>query len=430
MDVPPRQKAKLPVSVCLKVNEFLAPDELPGVLHRLPQGGPITYPLFGGEGAAEFLAPFTPEDVCVGGPDQGGPDKQFDELGIAAQEALAAIETGMDAFVAVQLQQEEEREARGSASAPNASGQGSLRRSRTDNEMKELLKTLQVPHYVRRSNTHGQNNCLIDSILLALQDQQYVKPLEVDARAAVCSSIRRHLIEHHDVAPENPDGSQSYLSHEDSFDAICNQLRSEHPDIWFHGIDATRLPIIAVIYDRFHRRQLYDNSGAWAGEMEEVNAPVVSMPMSASENLPEVHIQLYCNTHDDTYGTPYHYEWISFKEEVSEEEEESGMDDDDDDENNPAPLPLLTSDEDNSNDGDNPAAPLPVSGVDNDDENKTDLPLPELPLRTQLSTRSSCVRPCVLKALLRRKTNEQRQTNGKQSISKHNESRAPCLVRA
>ena len=158
-------------------------------------------------------------------------------------------------------------------------------------------------------------------------------------------------------------------------------------------------------------------------------APVVSMPLSASDHLPEVHIQLYCNTHDDAHGTPYHYEWISVDEEVSEEEDESGVDGDDDDENNPAPLPPPTSDEDDGDDEDNPAPPLPVSGLDNDDEDNSNPSLPELPLRTQLSTRSSCVRPCVLKALLRRKTNGQRQTNGKQSISKHNESRAPCLVR-
>ena len=69
----------------------------------MPEGGPVTYPLFGGEGAAEFLASLTPEDVCVGGLDQGGPDQQLDELGTAAQEALAAIETGMDAFIAAQL---------------------------------------------------------------------------------------------------------------------------------------------------------------------------------------------------------------------------------------------------------------------------------------------------------------------------------------
>ena len=97
--------------------------------------------------------------------------------------------------------------------------------------MKELLKTFPVPHFVRESMTHGQNNCLMDSILLALQDKKYIKPLEVRERAAICSSIRRHLIEHHGIEPEAPDGSHSYLSHEDSFDAICNQLRNEHPNI-------------------------------------------------------------------------------------------------------------------------------------------------------------------------------------------------------
>ena len=29
---------------------------------------------------AEFLATLTPEDVCIGGPDQGGPDQQFDVI--------------------------------------------------------------------------------------------------------------------------------------------------------------------------------------------------------------------------------------------------------------------------------------------------------------------------------------------------------------
>ena len=268
---------------------------------------------------------------------------------------------------------------------------GSSRRSRTDSQMKELLKTLQVPHYVRKSNTHGQNNCLIDSILLALQDRSYIKPLAVDARGAICSSIRRHLIEHHDLAAENQDGSQSYLSHEESFDAICNQLRSKHLDIWVDGVDADRLPIVATIFDRFHRRQLYDDSGAWAGELEEMNAQVVSMPLSASDNAPEAHIQLYCNTHDDAYGTPYHYEWISFEASGSEEEEESGMEEDDD-EDNPAPPLLPTSDDDTGDDEDNPAPPVPMSGVDDDDEATPAPPLPELPLRTQPSPRSLCAR--------------------------------------
>ena len=129
------------------------------MLHRVPEGGPVTYPFFGSEGKAEFLAPFTPEDVCVGGQDRCGSDQQFDQPGIAEPKA----QERNDAALAARLQQQELDEAHASDSGPIASGQDSLRRTRTDNDMKELLKTLQVPHYVRKSRTHGQNNCLIDS---------------------------------------------------------------------------------------------------------------------------------------------------------------------------------------------------------------------------------------------------------------------------
>ena len=227
------------------------------------------------------------------------------------EEEAQQIQTDNDAANGAQLQKDKEN---GTASTPNASCQGSLMQdtgSRTDAQMKELLKGLQVPHIVRKSRTHWQHNCLIDSILLALQDKQYINSLEVDERAAVCSSIRRHLIDHHGVEPQAPDGRHSYLSHEDSFGAICNQLRGEHPNIWLDDVDVTRLSIVAVVFDRFQRRQLYDESGTWSAELEVVNEPVVSTPLNASGELTEVCIQLYCNTLADDHGTPYHYEWIS-----------------------------------------------------------------------------------------------------------------------
>ena len=364
VDNQPRQQAKLPISLCLKINEFLAPDQWPRFLHRVPEGGPVTYQLFGGEGAAEFLAPYTPEDVCVGGTeDLDAAETEQQLVQIAEEEASSKpsvqatasnietrdkrgqdhiaehekskpaisqapiaqetqqIQTDNDAAIAAQLQQDEEN---GTASTPNASCQSSLMQdagSRTDGQMKELLKGLQMPHIVRKSRTHGQHNCLIDSILLALQDKQYINPLEVDERAAVCSSIRRHLIDHHGVEPPAPDGRHSYLSHEDSFDAICNQLRGEHPNIWLDDVDVTRLSIVAVVFDRFQRRQLYDESGTWSAELEDVNEPVVSTPLNATGELTEVCIQLYCNTLADDHGTPYHYEWISVEAGRSEEED-------------------------------------------------------------------------------------------------------------
>ena len=71
------------------------------MLHRVGEGGPVTYPLFGGEGAADFLAPFLPQDVCVGGPEQ-----QLDELSIAAQ-ATQSIQIAADASFAAQMPDEE-----------------------------------------------------------------------------------------------------------------------------------------------------------------------------------------------------------------------------------------------------------------------------------------------------------------------------------
>ena len=87
------------------------------MLHRVPEGGPVTYPFLSREGKDEFLAPFRPGDVCVGG--------------------------------RAKLHQGEPHEVQENDSAPIASGQSSLMNSRTDDEMKELLRTLQPPHYVR-----------------------------------------------------------------------------------------------------------------------------------------------------------------------------------------------------------------------------------------------------------------------------------------
>ena len=348
----------------------------------------FTKPSVNATDEAEIVAPHTQENACAISPEQDGSDQQIDGLSTAAQEPLDAIKkTSIDALIAAQLQQDEEEKACGRASAPKTLDETTFRRSRSDNEMKELLRTLQTPHYVRPSKTHGQNNCLIDSTLLALHDQDYIKPLTISKRAAICSSIRRYLVDHTDVAPEHPDGRQSYLSHEDSLDAICGQLRTEHKDIWMDGLDPTRLPIVVVMFDRFQRRQLYDESGAWAAELEELNAPVLSKAPSAEEHLRDAQIQLYCNTHEDDVGTPYHYEWIATEAGISKGgEEESGMEDDNDETNDP--------DEDYVDDEDeNPAAPWLMPDTDDDDNKANAAPaMPILPLRTLKSSRSPCAR--------------------------------------
>ena len=152
-----------------------------------------------------------------------------------------------------------------------------------------------------------------------------------------------------------------------------------------------RLCIVAVVFDRFHRLQIYDAGGAFDGEMKEVNDSVVSTPLSASGELDEICIQLYCNTLNDQHGTPYHYEWISVEANRNEEGEgSSAEDDEDDDYNNPAPHPIFTSDDEDgplplppSDDEEDTAPPSSAPDVDSDQDNYQAPLVPELPLRIQ-----------------------------------------------
>ena len=112
--------------------------------------------------------------------------------------------------------------------------------NRGDVEMKLLLETLTEPHFVRRSRTHGQNNCLIDSVLLSLQAGGHLRRLTRAERASICASARAHLEEQHGVPPISGNGVYPYLSHEDHFDPICTHLR-QVPDIWDPAITPDQL---------------------------------------------------------------------------------------------------------------------------------------------------------------------------------------------
>ena len=235
-----------------------------------------------------------------------------------------------------------------------------------------------------KSKTHGQNNCLIDSILMALQEQHVIRKLDVDARAAVCSSVRRGLIEQHGVEPEDAEYGHAYLSHEESFHHICERLRLDHPDIWSEDINQYALHITAIVSDRTQRRQLYDSNNELDGEVPD-DRPVESKPvieLDASEIPPDpCMLRLYCNTHNDIHCTPYHYEWISCRDEGHSEDEESNVDDDNIDRNSDH-LPLDSSDEngdeDDENEDDhehNPAPPsqrTPMSDMDDSDGDEID----------------------------------------------------------
>jgi hypothetical protein len=49
------EEARLPVPLCVLINTYLASCMCPALLHRVPEGGPVTYPLIGGAGAQDFL---------------------------------------------------------------------------------------------------------------------------------------------------------------------------------------------------------------------------------------------------------------------------------------------------------------------------------------------------------------------------------------
>ena len=121
----------------------------------------------------------------------------------------------MDAVIAAQMQQEEQHGAGDGGPWADHGSSKPQAAPRSDNEMKELLQTLNPLHFVHAFKTHGQNACLIDSMLLALQDQHSIRPLTSEERAVTGDSIRSHLIDGHDVAPPAPDGSHSFLFHEE-----------------------------------------------------------------------------------------------------------------------------------------------------------------------------------------------------------------------
>ena len=53
-----REPPRLPVLVCLAINGYLAPQATPHLLHRVAEGGPVTYVFLGHSNAMSFLAHF------------------------------------------------------------------------------------------------------------------------------------------------------------------------------------------------------------------------------------------------------------------------------------------------------------------------------------------------------------------------------------
>ena len=154
------------------------------------------------------------------------------------------------------------------------------------------------------SETHGRNDCLIDSLLLALHHAGLVIPsLTIEARGSICAVVRRHLVQEHGVPDCN-----GYLEHDRHVPAIFEFLREQQPDIWVDADAVGNVELTVVVFDRFNGRRVSDRYGV---EDELAPSEPVYIPARRASDCSHVQVQLYCCTHKD--GAGWHYEWVAPK---------------------------------------------------------------------------------------------------------------------
>ena len=174
--------------------------------------------------------------------------------------------------------------------------------------MKTLLRSLTPSLEVLPSSSHGENDCLTDSILLALEDQGAIVASSALVRQQLCRSVRRYL----EIACHLPANGFPFLSHDAHFASICHMLRCLLERSWRGEAPLAETSFTCIVQDRFNRQVVVDNDGTRT-ELAETN-PVYSRACGAETF--EVILMLYCNTHED--GEGWHYEWIHVCEERPE----------------------------------------------------------------------------------------------------------------
>ena len=160
--------------------------------------------------------------------------------------------------------------------------------------MRALLRSLQPALEVQPSSSHGRNDCLTDSILLAMEDQGLIGPLSIDRRVQLCTAVRCHLLRDCGLSPH----SCPFLSHDKHFAAICQVLRESLLPLWLAEQCPSQTSLTCIVYDRFNRQMVEDATGGYT-ELVETN-PVQSAAPGA-ESLSAV-VTLYCNMHDNGEG--------------------------------------------------------------------------------------------------------------------------------
>ena len=129
--------------------------------------------------------------------------------------------------------------------------------ARSEEDMRILLRSLQPALKVRPSNSYGRNDCLTDSILLAMEDQGLITPLDKNTRMQLCTTVRRHLVLACDLCPN----STPFLGHDRHFEQICHALREQLVQHWKAQEPPSQTALTCIVYDRFNRQMLQDANG-------------------------------------------------------------------------------------------------------------------------------------------------------------------------
>ena len=150
-------------------------------------------------------------------------------------------------------------------------------------------------YIVQPSETHGANQCLIDSLVLALRHAGLAaEDPSVPNRRDVCMRVREHLVKNHGAS------THGYLAHDDHVRSAFEYLRLNERIFWRDGVRPDLIECTLIVFDRFTCRA------------ELVPTEPVLIPARVAEaSRHEVrHVQVALFACTGLNGNGYHYEWI------------------------------------------------------------------------------------------------------------------------
>jgi len=150
-------------------------------------------------------------------------------------------------------------------------------------------------YIVQPSSAHGANQCLIDSVILALSHAGIAEAdISISSRAAICSRVREHLVKFHGASHDG------YLAHDEQVQAVFEYLRSHELALWRAGVHPERIECTVTVFDRFSCRV----------ELAPTDPVFIPAPIAEASSHEVQHVQLALYACTSLNGLGYHYEWI------------------------------------------------------------------------------------------------------------------------